>query len=78
MKNKFIDLINHNFAALERLNQEDLSIDDIKAEVTRSKAIAEVSGVIISGYNTVLEANRQVYEGYASSIPKALGVDNNE
>ncbi|HEJ6947575.1 hypothetical protein JY545_11410 [Serratia marcescens] len=78
MRNKFIDLINHNFAALERLNQEELSIDEIKAEVVRSKAIAEVSSVIINGYNTVLEANRQVYEGYASSIPKVLGVDGGE
>ncbi|WP_250870445.1 hypothetical protein [Hafnia paralvei] len=75
MKNKFMDLINHNFCALERLNQEDMTSDDIKVEIARAKAIADVSSVVINGYNTVLEANRQVYEGYTSNIPAAFGLE---
>lgn len=75
MKNKFMDLIDHNFCALERLNQEGLSCDDIKVEIARAKAIADVSSVVINGYNTALEANRQVYEGYASNIPVVFGLE---
>lgn len=75
MKNKFIDLINHNFMALERLNQDGLSPEEIKIEVVRAKAVADVSTVIINGYGVALEANRQVYEGYASAIPHSMGIE---
>lgn len=47
MKNKISDLRNHMFAAIERLSNEDLSQEDIKKEIARSQAIADVGKVVV-------------------------------
>jgi hypothetical protein len=52
MKNKISDLRDHMFAALERLNQEDLSEDDLKKEIERAKAVSEVGKVIVESAKT--------------------------
>lgn len=54
MKNKISDLRNHMFAALERLGNEDLSADELKVEIERSKAISEVGKVIVESAKTEL------------------------
>lgn len=54
MKNKLLDLKNHLFTALERLNDENLSDEDIKSEISRSQAVAEIGKVIIDGAKTSL------------------------
>lgn len=58
MKNKLIDLNNHLFAQLERLNDETLDDDQLQAEIERSKAITGVSKEIVSNARLALDADR--------------------
>lgn len=39
MKNTLVDLNNHLFAELERLSDEDLTGEELEAEISRSKAL---------------------------------------
>lgn len=54
MKNKMVDLKNHLFAALERLNDDSLTEEEIKTEIARSQAVAEIGKVIVDGAKTSL------------------------
>lgn len=56
MKNKLIDLNNHLFAQLERLNDEDLKGDELQAEINRSKAVSGVATQIIGNARLALDA----------------------
>lgn len=58
MKNSLIDLNNHLFAEMERLGDEDLKGDDLKAELERANMISGVARAIIDNANTVLRAAR--------------------
>ena len=57
MRNKYSDLNNHLFSALERLNDEDLSGEDLIEEIGRAKAITDVAEQIIANGNFVLKAS---------------------
>jgi hypothetical protein len=72
MKNKLGDLNNHLFAQLERLGDEDLTGDELKMEIERSKAVAATASQIISNASLVLEANRLVGQGIIETVPKGL------
>jgi len=56
MKNKLVDLNNHLFAQLERLSEEDLTAEQIEAEVKRADAIVDLSEQIIKGADLQLKA----------------------
>ncbi|MEN5278892.1 hypothetical protein ABE527_18345 [Brucella sp. TWI432] len=56
MKNRLIDLNNHLFAQLERLSDEDLTVEQINAEAKRSDAIVAISEQIISNADLALKA----------------------
>lgn len=58
MKNSLIDLNNHLFAEMERLGDEDLKGDELKAELERANMISGVARAIIDNANTVLRAAR--------------------
>lgn len=62
MKNSLCDLNNHLFAALERLNDEDLKGDDLNAEVSRSQAVVGVAGAILHNADTQLRAVKLLNE----------------
>lgn len=47
MKTKIQDLRDHMFAALERLNDEELTQEQLKVEIGRATAISEVGKVIV-------------------------------
>lgn len=47
MKNKIADLNNHLFAVIERLNDEDLTHEELEKEVKRASAIRDVAGAVI-------------------------------
>lgn len=46
-RNKLEDLRNHLFAQLERLNDEELTPEQVQNEVKKAKAIADISDAII-------------------------------
>lgn len=52
-RNKLSDLNDHLFMALERLNDEDLSIDKLELEEKRVRAISKISREIIHSSNLV-------------------------
>lgn len=52
MKNKISDLRDHMFAALERLSNEELTEDELKTEIERSRAVSEVGKVIVESAKT--------------------------
>jgi hypothetical protein len=56
VKNKLTDLNDHLFAQLERLSDEDLTPEQIHAEVKRGGAIVAVADAIVQNANTQLKA----------------------
>lgn len=75
VKNTLGDLNNFLFVQLERLDNPEMSSEELQQEIQRSKAIVSVSSQIISNANTVLEAQRFVSETIGRSkveVPKML------
>jgi len=58
MKNKLVDLNNHLFAQLERLNDENLSNEELAKEMDRTSALASVSKEIINNASLALQAEK--------------------
>lgn len=58
VKNKAIDLNNHLFEQLERLNDESLSWDDLEKEIERSKSMTMIGRSIIENAKLSLEAEK--------------------
>ena len=75
MKNSLGDLNNHLFAALERLNDEDLKGEDLTAEVSRSEAIVGIAESILHNADTQLRAVKLLNESGrlgAENMPSTL------
>lgn len=66
MKNKLIDLNDHLFAQLERLNDEDLTEDELKREIERSKAVTNLGQAIVANAKLALDGQKFMAE-YARS-----------
>lgn len=62
MRNKLTDLNNFLFAQLERLDDETLSAEELEAEISRSKAIGQISAQIIQNASVQLRAVEVVQE----------------
>jgi hypothetical protein len=62
MKNKLTDLNNHLFTQLERLG-DDLSPEQLKQEVERSKAITGIATQIVKGAQVSLQALKLMQKG---------------
>ncbi|WP_378186863.1 hypothetical protein ACE939_00760 [Aquimarina sp. W85] len=68
-KNTLSDLNNHLFAQLERLGDEELSQEDLKKEMERSKAINGVARNIIDNAKTALEGAKLTYDSIPGGKP---------
>ena len=68
MKNKLGDLNNHLFAALERLNDESLSGENLAAEAARAKAIAGLAGEVLRTGQLALDAARFAHEAGGGQV----------
>lgn len=72
MKNSLVDLNNYLFEQLERLNDEDLDLDE---EIVRAKAIGDIAKNIVDNANTILKAKKFQYESLGKeniTIPKLI------
>ena len=74
MRNTLGDLNNHLFMQLEKLSDEDLNGEELKEEVTRTKAISLIAKQIIDNGTLVLEAKKVAEESLNADIelPKML------
>jgi len=69
MKNKLGDLNNHLFAALERLNDESLSPEQIETEAKRAAAIVDIADQVIGNADLQLKAARLFAEHGNQILP---------
>ncbi|HCV5929318.1 TPA: hypothetical protein OWI73_002421 [Staphylococcus aureus] len=57
-KNTLVDLNNHLFAQLERLNDEEIKGDELQEELQRAKVISDVARSIVKNGNLILRAHK--------------------
>ena len=75
-KNKLVDLNNHLFEQLERLNDDQLTEDKLEQEIERANAMANIGSVIVNNSKVALAAMKLSQQGNADDeqITKFLGV----
>lgn len=69
MKNKLIDLNNHLFEQLERLNDEELKKEDLEEELKRAETVAKIAQTIINNGELMFKAQKH-YDEYGISYKK--------
>lgn len=75
MRNKLTDLNNHLFEQLERLNDDELSEEELEKEIKRSKAMEGISSNIIENARLALDAEKFKYNSYGqgpADMPEML------
>jgi len=79
-RNKITDLNNHLFAQLEKLNDDDLTPEQIDQECKRAKAMSSIASQILQSSRLTLEAMKLVNEDKINSkhIPELLQNNNDE
>lgn len=70
MKNKLIDLNDHLFLQLERINAEGITEATMKREIERSKPIAALAKEIVSNARLALDSKVKLDED--EDLPKML------
>lgn len=75
MKNKLVDLNNHLFAQLERLNDESITGEKLNEEIERSRAIGGIARHLIDNARLALDACKAVHEGLIKNTPQMLGIE---
>lgn len=77
MRNRLINLNDNLFEQLERLNDESLTPEQLDMEIKRSKAMSEISKVIVDNMRVTVEGMKVVYE-YGipqEDVPETLGIE---
>lgn len=68
MKNSLHDLNNYLFESLERINDDDLTDEELEKEIKRSEAVTKVASTIINNAEVQLKALKYADEyGYNNS-----------
>ena len=62
MKNKLTDLNNYLFESIERLNNDELSDEELEREIKRSDAVQKVAKNIIDNAGLALQAQKHFDE----------------
>lgn len=62
MKNTLTDLNNYLFEAIERLNDDELTDEELDREIKRSDAVQKVAKTIIDNGNLALQARKHLDE----------------
>ena len=69
-KNKLVDLNNHLFEALERINDDELQGEKLQEEMARAKTITQIGNTIINNASLALEAKKYKDEfGRGATLP---------
>lgn len=64
MKNKLTDLNNHLFEQLERLNDDDLTGDDLDKEIKRADAMVKIAGRLVESTGNQIRAAALIAEQF--------------
>lgn len=72
MKNTLMDLNNHLFARLERLNDDSVTGDALKEEIARAQAVTTLAREIVGNGALMLKARVVAHEMGGAGMPKAL------
>ncbi|MBZ0165608.1 MAG: hypothetical protein K8I00_02295 [Candidatus Omnitrophica bacterium] len=78
MKNKLTDLNDHLFEQLERLNDDELTDEQLSKEIDRSKAMAGIAAHIIDNARLALDAQIAIDDRLLRTAPKMLGVETHD
>ena len=74
--NQLTDLNDFLFGEMERLDNPDLTDDELKTEILRSKSMTEISGQIISIHQTQIRKVEVMCEyGMADRVDKTLMIE---
>ena len=74
MRNTLVDLNNHLFEQLERLNDEELTDEQLEKEIKRTDAMKDIAAQIIANANIVLKATElnMEYSRNEVNVPQML------
>lgn len=72
MKNTLGDLNNHLFEQMERLNDDELTGEELENELNRTKGMATMSSNIINNANLMLRAAELNIEHSRANLPNVL------
>jgi len=75
MKNKLVDLQNHLFAQMERLNDEQLSADKLVIEAQRTASMVSVAREIIANGKLALDAQIALGDHRIDRAPSLLTLE---
>lgn len=71
-KQNLADLNGYLFESLERLNQEDISGEELKTEIERSRAVTGVAKTVIDNARLVLDVQKAYDEKIDINKPEML------
>ncbi len=72
MKNNLFDLNNYLFEALERINDDSLSSEQLDTELRRSKVVTDIAEAVIHNGELILKAIKHADE-WDKQMPEMLG-----